>query len=152
MKHFITLTIFLFSTFQISAQLIHSIGLKAADDYSGLNYKVFLFERNALDLTLHSNLNLDFGLSALLEQNHGFGRALRGISWHYGGGFHVGRSKMAHGKKLNFGLDAVVGMEYFARALPISLSMDYMPGYVVNFKGKHLEYNNWAVAIRYVIN
>jgi len=56
-------TIFLF--FQSHAQLNHSVGLKANDNYSGLTYKVFMLEKSAIDLTLHSNLNLDFGILVL---------------------------------------------------------------------------------------
>lgn len=152
MKHFTTLSLLILFSTQILAQFNHSIGLKANDNYGGLNYKIFVLNNNALDLTLHSNLNLDFGLSALFEHHQDFGRRYRAVSWYYGGGVHAGKSKMSHDKKLDVGVDAVLGMGYLAQSLPLGFSLDYLPGYSKDFSGGHFEYCNWSVAVRYIIN
>jgi len=72
MKRVAIISLFLFSILNITGQVTQSIGLKANDNYSGINHKVFISDRNALDLTLDSNFNLDLVMVAFVENHHRF--------------------------------------------------------------------------------
>jgi len=59
-----------------------------------------------------------------------------GMYFFYGGGFHAGvwdsglaRGDAASGRKLNMGLDAIVGLEHAFPGIPLSLGLDWKPNF-----------------------
>jgi hypothetical protein len=59
-----------------------------------------------------------------------------GFTFYYGGGLHLGvwdsgiaLGKAETGRKFNFGIDGVLGLEYAFPRLPLSLGLDWKPGF-----------------------
>ncbi len=59
-----------------------------------------------------------------------------GMYFYYGGGIHIGYwdsgkalDKPASGRKLNLGIDGIVGLEYAFSDVPLSLGLDWKPNF-----------------------
>lgn len=81
----------------------------------------------------------------------------KGMYFYYGGGLHAGywdpelaRDKPAGGRKLNFGIDAIAGLEYGFPRFPMSIGLDWKPNY--NIVTDHrLIIDEISLVLRYLI-
>lgn len=81
----------------------------------------------------------------------------RGMYFYYGGGFHVGvwdpglaRDEAAGDRKLNFGIDGIVGLEHAFPGIPLSLGLDWKPNFNI-ITDSRLIIDEISFTIRYLI-
>lgn len=156
--------------FIIGAILFLSLGVLQAQDYetsigirtglsNGITFKHFVSRYNAFEGILSTQYG-GFIVSGLYE----FHNPLEdlGLNWYYGIGGHLG---YFNGNRTNYpgwwemnktdsytilGADAIIGIEYTFYEAPISLSLDWKPGF--NLLG-HSGFwgDNFALSIRYIL-
>jgi hypothetical protein len=80
-----------------------------------------------------------------------------GMYFYYGGGLHVGvwdsakaKDQPATGRKLNFGIDGIVGLEYDFRDVPLSLGLDWKPNFNI-ITDSWLIVDEISLVLRYLI-
>jgi len=88
MKLFYTLVLLLL-VFSVQSQYRWCVGLKANDNYGGANFKGFLTESDAIDVTIHVGASGGRGLVVLYKRQQCF-RKSKEAYWFYGGGSQVG--------------------------------------------------------------
>ena len=81
----------------------------------------------------------------------------QGMYFYYGGGFHVGvwdsglaMDEAAGGRKLNLGIDAVVGLEHAFPGIPLSLGLDWKPNFNI-ITDSRLIIDEISFTMRYLI-
>ena len=81
----------------------------------------------------------------------------QGMYFYYGGGFHVGvwdsglaMDEAAGGRKLNLGIDAVVGLEHAFPGIPLSLGLDWKPNFNI-ISDSRLIIDEISFTMRYLI-
>ena len=118
----------------LDAQDYHTgIGIKAGMA-PGISVKHFFTTDAALEGVLTyrwAGLNV----AGLAEFHHSVFDT-RGMYFYYGGGLHAGvwdsgeaKDQPPSGRKLNFGIDGIVGLEYGFFHVPLSLGMDWKPNF-----------------------
>lgn len=130
------------------------LGLKANDQYSGVNlHKGFAFGL-AGELTAYFNRAREWRGTIQVQKSNRLllTRRLRGpkVFWYYGAAARMSSSKMLEKKELNYGVDAVFGLNAKGPVLPLSFSAEYLPGYSKNSMYSGMEFNNWALSCRYI--
>ena len=80
-----------------------------------------------------------------------------GMSFFYGGGFHLGvwdsglaMDEVASGRKFNMGLDAIVGLEHAFPGIPLSLGLDWKPNFNIITDSRFIV-DEISFTIRYLI-
>jgi hypothetical protein len=132
MKKYILTCFLALGLLAANAQYKHSIGL-ALGSPSGISYKTFLNQNNALDLTLglsghYFSLSGMYEIHSLIQNN---------FKWYYGPGAHIGSwSGNNYGSGLFLGVDGALGVE-FKPDVPFAFSLDIRPG--INVIG-----NSWG--------
>ena len=110
-----------------SAQLYDvGLGIRAAPSF-GFSVKVFADQENALELILHRRNNIRYRITALYERHNHFSS-----NWYFfygfGGTLNIITDSDIQGQ-LGIGVDGILGLEYVAETIPISLGIDYKPGF-----------------------
>ncbi len=101
-----------------------AIGLRGGW-YNGVTYKHNMSQSRAFEALLATDW-YGFNLTALYEiENPAFD--VSGMRWYYGIGGHVGN--YYKNSQLSFGVDAIIGLEYTFKELPINVSVDYKPAW-----------------------
>ncbi|MEZ4798910.1 MAG: hypothetical protein R2809_03850 [Flavobacteriales bacterium] len=134
--------------------LEYTIGLRVGVN-SGITYQTFLKDHISIEAMATMN-NGAFALTPLFQYH--FSTPVKGFKWYMGAGGHgmlhpVGLKRDdIHNDFNGFvfvpGLDAMVGMEYFFRSVPVMVSFDYKPEYnfgIINAVNKNIA----AFSIRY---
>jgi hypothetical protein len=130
-------------------------GLRFGIPY-GVSVKQFLDHDDALEFIVAANLR-GFVASALFENEHETGLEPR-LYWYWGLGVHAGvidasRTPYLYSREDYagpvLGVDAVAGLEYVFRNIPLNLALDILPS--INLAG----YTGWnglnsAISVRYV--
>lgn len=116
---------------EAKAQYKNAFGVRVGD-YSGLTYKTFIEQSDALDLMLGFRSTSAYSavkFTGLYEIHNPFESELTGLSWYYGGGMSIGGIdyKLIDKNKFLFSADAVLGVDYKFDGAPINLSFDWKP-------------------------
>jgi hypothetical protein len=153
-KIFITLFI-VFSLISVSKAQDYNtgIGLRAGY-YNGLTIKHFIRTNTALEGIFTSRWR-GLRVTGLYEKEYSIANA-DGLNWYFGGGAHIG---FWNGDYVNWGetgsqytvvgLDAILGLEYNFREVPLNLSLDWKPAFnFVGYSGAWAD--GGALSIRYI--
>jgi hypothetical protein len=133
--------------------LDNAVGIRAGLG-SGVTFQHFTNNRNAFELIAYQR----FGAANLtvLAEAHEQMFDVRGLRYYYGAGAHVwvfNRNSVLQDNILRensyaLGVDAIVGMAYYLRSIPIQFSVDWKPG--INLYGSHyIEWDSGAISARY---
>jgi hypothetical protein len=156
MKKIITtfFLVFLLVMAGISQDYETGIGIKVGM-VPGISAKHFLTTNKALE----GNVTIRWGganFTALGEFHYPMFDT-DGMSFYYGGGFHIGvwdsglaRDQPASGHQLNMGIDGIVGLEYAFFDVPISLGLDWKPNFNI-FQDSRMIIDEISFCIRYLI-
>ena len=78
-----------------------------------------------------------------------------GLSWYYGFGANLGfwddPGDSSSDTDLNLGADFVLGMEYTFEDVPINLSIDWKPYFII-ITNPRFEFDEFALSVRYTIS
>lgn len=140
-----------------SAQVVNNYYDKAigAKFYpNAITFKKFVTEENALEGVFYIS-DFGFRVTALFE-NHQPVDGYENLFWYVGLGTHIGygfgkynSSYPDSQEKTYFGADAVIGLDYKIKFMPINLSIDWQPS--LNFLGNRRFEAGWGgVSIRYI--
>lgn len=139
------------------SQYQSALGLKINHYKVGVNYKLFLTEKNALDLELDFHkTGLEFiGLYNWQVAVDG----VEGLFWYYGVGANFGRWSDAAQTRMAVGIDGQIGLEFKPNEIPFAFSLDYTPNFSIAkdyWKGTNTNTydagfwaQNWAIGIKY---
>jgi hypothetical protein len=160
MKRIVTVLLFLLllniaSNGQQYYRTSTSVGLRIGFPY-GLTVRHFIDRYNALEFIAAANLR-GFIAAGLIENEHKT-FIYPGLYWYWGLGVHGGvvdtnKNTYIYTRKAYagpvFGVDAVIGLDYTFREIPLNLSFDLLPS--INLAG----YTGWnglntALSARYV--
>jgi hypothetical protein len=157
--------------FIIGAMLLLSVALLQAQDYqssigvrlglsNGIIYKHFISKENSIEGILATRYG-GFLVTGLYEFNNEL-KEESGINWYYGIGGHIG---YFNGNRTSYpgwwesnrdnpytilGADAIIGIEYTFYDTPVSISLDWKPGF--NLLGHSGVWgDNAALSIRYIL-
>jgi hypothetical protein len=121
---------------------------------SGVSFQHFFSDYGAMELIAHQRYG-GVALTGLYEM-HNQMFDVKGLKWYWGAGAHVGvysLSSKVHegtggGDLLAAGVDAITGLEYFFRGLPLQISADWKPAF--NLVGtRYVEWSAGAISLRY---
>jgi hypothetical protein len=96
-----------------------------------------------------------FDLVTLYEYHHSI-QIVEGLSYYFGGGAHISAFRSSHAEKLfsddkqtrrSSGLDAIAGMEYVIKEVPLAISCDWKPTY--DQYAKKILYLPVGISVRY---
>jgi len=118
----------------------------------GLSVKHFVLTDGAIEGLLTARFN-GFNATGLYEK-HIPVFDTDGFYLFYGGGAHLGlwntdEPKPFMGTKIYAGIDGIIGLEYSFDGTPISLGMDWKPGFNL-FSDFGIFYDEIAISIRYL--
>ncbi|MEI6091578.1 MAG: hypothetical protein WCR42_14075 [bacterium] len=114
--------------------------------YNALTYQHFMTRTTAFEglVAAHGG---GFSITGLYEIYHP-AFDIKGMKWFYGIGAHAGNY---YYDELSIGVDAIIGLEYTFKELPINVSADYKPAW--NLTGYTGWWNDYgALSIRYYWN
>lgn len=155
-KMMLVLTAVMAVTHSLEAQrgmLDNAVGLRMGLG-SGVTFQHFTSNRNAFEAIAYQR----FGAAnlTLLAEAHEQMFDVRGLRYFYGAGAHVwvfNRNSVLQDNILRensyaLGVDAIVGISYYLRSVPIQFSVDWKPG--INLLGSHyIEWDSGALSARY---
>jgi hypothetical protein len=131
-----------------------ALGLKFIYGIS-LTGKLFLKEHAALEGILRYNgaggLGTNVAFSGLYEYHNDI-TSIEGVRWYLGGGGHVNYFSWEedYGDPVTtFGVAGIIGLEYKFKDLPIAISADWQPGYIVS-NGVGFSAENGGIGIKYI--
>jgi hypothetical protein len=156
-----TKTIFLMSVIVLTATASsaqrgmwdNAVGIRAGLG-SGVTFQHFTNNRNAFEVIAYQR----FGAANLtvLAEAHEQMFDVRGLRYYYGAGAHlwvfnknsVLQDNILRENSFALGIDAIVGMAFYLRSLPLQFSVDWKPG--INLYGSHyIEWDSGAMSARY---
>ncbi len=119
------------STFTAKAQYKNAAGVRIGD-YSGITFKTFVTQSDALDFSLGFRNTSSYNavrLTGLYEIHDAVSPELPGLNWYYGGGISIGGIdyKVIDKNKFLLSGDGVLGLDYTFDGAPINLSLDWKP-------------------------
>ncbi|MFY8028179.1 MAG: hypothetical protein ACOVPB_03310 [Bacteroidia bacterium] len=131
-----------------------AIGLNAGYNY-GITLKHYLTDKNMVEGI--ANFNYGPGITVLYEFNNRHPFDIDELDWYYGAGAHV---KFINGRRanvfyndlgthINIGIDAILGLEYTLKEVPLNLGINIKPE--LNFTADNLIWFDGALTIRYVL-
>jgi hypothetical protein len=94
--------------------------------------------------------NDGFNVTALVEFAQTMADTPR-LGWYYGAGANIGYwDDSENNSELNVGVDGILGMEYTFEDVPINVSIDWKP-YFILITDPRFEFDEFALSVRYVI-
>ncbi len=129
MKKFLVVLVALFlSITAFSQEYKNSIGVKLGYDMS-IDYKHNLSESNFINTGTSFLFWGAFGLRAYGFYNWNFPiRSVDGLSWYVGPGAYVGFFMNSQYLGFDGSINAMIGLEYKLRNIPLAFSFDWAPG------------------------
>jgi hypothetical protein len=116
---------------------------------SGLTGKVLMGKRTYLE-GMFTVRNDGFNVTALVEFAQTMADTPR-LGWYYGAGANIGYwDDSENNSELNVGVDGILGMEYTFEDVPINVSIDWKP-YFILITDPRFEFDEFALSVRYVI-
>ena len=116
--------------------------------------KVFLAHKHALEGIIRYNgaggLGSNIAFTALYEYHNNI-NGVEGLRWYIGGGGHVNHFSWKDNNVdgvTSFGVSGVVGLEYKIKTLPLAISADWVPGYMIS-PGSGFSAENGGIGIKY---
>lgn len=140
-------------TDQLAVQADLAVGLtQAASGLKDLEGKYQVYDFSMYDFTLNPNFLYHIALPA-------------DVKLYAGGGFNIGfmnspiDNTYAENLAGKFGANAIIGAQYNISGVPLSLSLDFRPGYGLGFKSyenhhvEHFNFFDWKLgfAVRYCL-
>lgn len=118
-----------------------AIGLRLSNDF-GASFKYFLKENHAIEVMATFRTFGGFGYHwsyfrfGGLYQVHNPFPSVEGLRWYYGGGATVSMytgeySRYTSASNVGVGIHGVVGLDYKFADIPLNISLDWMPGFVI---------------------
>ena len=106
----------------------------------GLTAKFFSNDLNAIEIIAHRRNQVSYRLTGLYERHWETGRSTH---FYLGGGATLNYLNRTNGQEDGYGfeINAIIGWEYVADLVPISLGIDYKPGY--NIYTSNFDRNFW---------
>jgi len=156
MKKIFVLTAFLVSVVALSAQrgmLDNAIGARVGLG-SGATFQHFFTDQKVFEIMAFQQYGA-INLAALGEMHQQIAD-IHGLKWYIGAGGHAGvytkRSQFFEDPSqqavLALGVDALIGLEYYFRSLPVQISVDWKPAR--NLHGLHnTEWDGGGISVRY---
>jgi len=132
---------------------VNGIGLRAGFS-TGITAKHFIIDGHAVEGILTTRWQ-GFTITGLYEV-HKSAFDTEGLLWYYGGGVHLGLWNGKYNPWFDntttnpvLGIDGILGMEYDLPDIPVSISLDYKPGF--NLLG-YVGYwgDEFALSLRYI--
>ena len=131
-----------------------AIGINAGYNY-GVTLKHYLNSKNMIEGI--ANFNYGPGITLLYEFNNRHPFDVDELDWYYGAGAHAkfinaGRANVFYndlGTHINIGLDAILGLEYTLKELPLNIGINAKPE--LNFTADNLLWFDGAITVRYVL-
>lgn len=128
---------FVFMAFvhETKAQYNTGIGIRTGTGH-GLTVKQFINETMAVEGLLYSRWG-GLIVTGLFEVHNNI-REVRGLDWYFGGGAHYGTWNAENRNtpwgdnrtsSSEFGLDAIIGLDYKFYNAPVNVSLDWKPAY-----------------------
>lgn len=123
---------------------------------NGLTVRHFISDNAAVEGILHSRWK-GLVITGLYEVHQRI-PDLEGLHWFYGGGAHIGTWngnrgrpdwQYSHSGHTVFGLDGIIGMDYYFAEAPINLSLDYKPAFNLS-SGAGFWGDELALSIRFM--
>ena len=138
-----------------------AFGLRLGNQF-GLTAKRFLWDGDMAEVMLTSHINRKGIVGTLLYEWHRNAFEGRNWYWFYGFGPHVGYYQYKNyyetdddpekarkdGNFVEFGADAIIGLEYGFKMTPITISADVKP--FLNLAGGNTGGVDGAISVRYV--
>jgi len=155
-KALLTFAVMFTAVFTLNAQrgmLENAVGLRMGLG-TGVNFQHFMNDRTAFEAIAYQRLgavNL-----TVLAQAHEKISNLRGLRCFYGAGAHawvynqnsVLQDNVLRKNSYALGVDAIVGLAFYLRSMPISFSVDWKPA--INLKGSsYIEWDAGGLSARY---
>lgn len=134
------------STNQVAKQSNNNAGVTSYKAAIGLKFiygvsltgKFFISEKSALEGILRYNsaggLGSNIAFSGLYEYHEPI-KGVDGLRWYIGGGGHVNYFSYKDSNEdaiTTFGVAGIVGLEYKFGKLPLAISADWQPGYIIS--------------------
>lgn len=151
----------MFCTQKADAQLYkNGIGLRLGWGY-GLTFKHFLSEKAALEGILNyrsygvTNYNYNYLRITGLYLIHNPIKSVEGLQWYYGGGLMFQswggdfKEYLPDAKTSNIGIVGALGLDYKFRDVPISITADWLPTFILSGYGDGFGGEAGGLAIRY---
>lgn len=130
-----------------------AIGLKFIYGVS-LTGKFFISEKSALEGILRYNgaggLGSNIAFSGLYEYHEPI-KGVNGLRWYIGGGGHVNYFSYKDNNEdavTTFGVAGIVGLEYKFAKLPLAISADWQPGYMIS-TSSGFSAENGGIGVKY---
>ena len=142
MKKILFIVILMVSCLAVDAQdYKKAIGARVSNDF-GVSFKYFLKENHAIEAiaTLRTFGGLGYRWTYFrvggLYQVHQQFPDVEGLRWYYGGGatasIYTGEyANFTTSSNVGIGLHGVVGLDYKFADIPLNLSLDWMPGFII---------------------
>lgn len=105
------------------------IGLRGGMMSSGIGVRCNFDPVNAMDALL----SFQFGPNLFLLYERNLPVIEKGFTFYYGGGVNVGLWEQDRPLEFTAGINAVVGLEYKIKGVPLAVALDYKP--ILNFVG-----------------
>jgi hypothetical protein len=125
-----------------------------------LTAKHFISDKGALEAVIqyrhHSGIGSEFNFTGLYEY-HGKIAGASGLRWYAGGGAYAGYfsfdddglGDLGDGSSnFTFGVAGVVGLEYKIKGVPLAISADWQPIYIIN-GNSGLATDNGGIGLKY---
>jgi hypothetical protein len=125
-----------------------------------LTAKHFINDKGALEAVIqyrhHSDIGSEFNFTGLYEY-HGPIAGASGLRWYAGGGGYAGYFSFDDdglgdlgnsSSSFTFGVAAVVGLEYKIKNVPLAISADWQPIYIIN-GNSGLATDNGGIGLKY---
>lgn len=120
---------------------------------SGITGKVLMGKKTYLEGILTARWD-GFNITGLIEIVQPFPDT-PGLTWYYGAGANIGiwddPGDMSVDADLNVGADFIIGMDYTFEDVPINLSIDWKPYFIV-LTNPRFEFDEFALSVRYTIH
>ncbi|SOD14245.1 hypothetical protein [Pedobacter xixiisoli] len=130
-----------------------ALGLKFIYGVSATG-KVFLKDKHALEGIVRYNgaggLGSNIAFTALYQYHNNI-KDVDGLRWYIGGGGYVNHFSWKDNDiagVTTFGASGVIGLEYKIKSLPLAISADWVPGYVIS-KNIGFSAENGGIGIKY---
>lgn len=156
MKTFFSMITIIFLSSFIYGQrgmLDNAVGLRLGLG-AGVTFQHFTNNQNALEIIAYQRMG-GVNLTVLFERHEKM-LNIKGFRYFYGTGAHawvfnkynVLQENILRENSFALGVDAIVGMSYHLRSIPISISVDWKPS--INLKGSHyIEWDSGGLSVRY---
>ncbi len=134
----------------------NAVGLRLGWGFGG-TFKHFLDESSAVEAIVNFRgagylgyVTRSVAISGLYELHKPLEDVTEGLQWYVGGGALLGfaSSNFSNNSSVSFGILGVIGLDYMFEEIPLNVSLDWMPGIIIN--GGGFTGSTGGLAVRYI--